>query len=65
MALHLPRSERGEGSREKGKDEMILSIVLIAVIDQLVLTGRKTEINHLLSDERRFLCLPDGKGKKG
>ena len=39
MTLHLARSDRRKSSREKGDDQVKLSIIFIRIVDQPVLRG--------------------------
>ena len=42
VRLHLPRSGRGEGRREKGHHQMVLSEIVFGIIHQPILGGRQT-----------------------
>jgi hypothetical protein len=39
MALHLARSDGGEGSRKEGDDQMVFPIVLTQVADESIMGG--------------------------
>jgi len=55
MALHLPRSDGGIGCREKGHDEMVLSIILLGIVNGPVKRRGKSEIECLSTHQLRFL----------
>jgi len=48
VRLHLPRSDRGEGCREKRDDQVVFPEIVLAVMDQPVLGRGKDEPRSLV-----------------
>jgi hypothetical protein len=65
MALHLPRSDGGIGSREKGDDQMVFSIILFRIVDNPIVSRWKSKIEGLTTHKLYLLCsFPIRKGEK-
>jgi hypothetical protein len=55
MALHLARSDGGEGSRKKCDDQMVFAIILIEIVDQPVMRRWKGKVEGFFTHQRFFL----------
>ena len=53
MALHLARSDGGEGGREEGDHQVVLPVVLL-IGNQPILRGGKVEARDLPPDKVHF-----------
>jgi hypothetical protein len=64
MALHIARSDRGEGCRKEGHDQMVLAIIFIEIADQPIMSGRKRKIEDLFTHQRSFLLRRKGRNRE-
>jgi hypothetical protein len=56
MALHLARSDRSIGCREKRYDEMMLAIILLRIVDHSIVGRGEGKIECLSTDQLHFFC---------